>query len=38
MTLSPRTRVALKLVWLLALVLALITFWNPAERFVYEAF
>lgn len=38
MKLATRSRITLKLLWLLGLMFALVALWNPAERFVYEAF
>lgn len=35
---STFVRVTMKLLWMLALLTALVTLWNPADRFVYEAF
>ena len=35
---SSALRIALKLLWMLVLLLTLVTLWNPAEGFVYEAF
>ena len=34
---SSLLRVTIKLLWMLALLTALVTLWNPADRFVYEA-